>query len=132
MAGSALQGDMCPDRVPVDACSSGKVLAAFRPDVVHGRGRSTEALDSDDAVAASEGLQRELEHVRSSGFALGVEDAHAGINSLAVPVRVNGEDVAAALSILGPASQIAGETAPPHLARVRLAARRLGTLVTDA
>jgi DNA-binding IclR family transcriptional regulator len=109
-------------RTPLHASSSGKVLLAHMPEAVRQRflGRPLEAVTprtvTDPAV-----LLRQLEEVRTRGYATIRDELEEGLNAVAAPVWQLGGEVAAALSISGPSFRVRS---------VDLA--RLGRLAIDA
>jgi IclR family acetate operon transcriptional repressor len=109
-------------RTPLHASSSGKVLLAHMPEAERQRflGRPLEAVTprtvTDPAV-----LLRQLEEVRTRGYATIRDELEEGLNAVAAPVWQLGGEVAAALSISGPSFRVRS---------VDLA--RLGRLAIDA
>ncbi|KQV06438.1 IclR family transcriptional regulator [Leifsonia sp. Root112D2] len=65
-----------------------------------------------------ERLQAELRGVRTRGYALSVEEAELGIASIAVPIRIENLQPAAAVSIAGPVSRLRKLSDPAMLARL--------------
>lgn len=84
-------------RFPAHATSAGKVLlAALEPVEVEQlyEGREFDAL-TQHTITSMDRLQATLEQVRADGWALNDQEALMGHRSITVPVRVNGEVIAA-------------------------------------
>ena len=88
-------------RLPAYCTSMGKVLLASRPD-----GELRDLLERIDFVrrgpntlAGKTALRAELNRVRSSGIAVNNEELASGLRSIAVPVRSQSGEVAAAINM---------------------------------
>jgi len=101
-------GSKVGTRVPVHSTAVGKVLLAFQPDeeieriIALGLPQSTPNTIVDSGV-----LQRELAAVRSRNYATDDEESEIGLRAIAAPIRVDGGNVVAAVSIAGPVHRMA-------------------------
>jgi IclR family KDG regulon transcriptional repressor len=101
-------GSKVGTRVPVHSTAVGKVLLAFQPDeeieriIALGLPQSTPYTIVDPGV-----LQRELAAVRSRNYATDDEESEIGLRAIAAPIRVDGGNVVAAVSIAGPVHRMA-------------------------
>ena len=108
--------------VPPHCSAQGKVLQAAGaiplPD---------EPLEcpTDDSIKDLEGLRRDLEIVRSRGWAVVRDELEAGLSAVAAPV-LDGDRVVAALGVSGPTTRMdAEETATVLIEEAAILARRL-------
>jgi IclR family transcriptional regulator, KDG regulon repressor len=117
--------------LPVHATASGKVLLAHLPE------QECEAILSGPlarhtlhTITNPETLRRELEVVRTQGYAVDDEELEAGVRAVSVPVRNRDGAVIAAMSIASPASRLTLEripdTAKELIAVADAVSRRLG------
>lgn len=90
---------------PLHATSMGKVLVAFSPDGVREELLQKIPLDvaGPNVITDRDALRREIDLVRSRGYATADEEHHAGLRAVAVPVPRPGGGVFAALSTAAPA-----------------------------
>ena len=119
------------DRTVLHATSSGKMLMAHLPEATlealleEPRERFTAAT-----VTSVEQLQEEFAEARERGWAVAVEEFEEGLNAAAAPIRGPEGEVAAAISVAGPAYRLPPEELPRAAeALVRAAqeiSRRLG------
>jgi IclR family transcriptional regulator, acetate operon repressor len=118
-------------RTPLHCTSNGKVLLAHLPEREWDRilggalERRTARTITDPAV-----LLGQLRRARARGYAYTVEELEAGLNAVAAPVRGGSGEVAAAVSVAGPAYRVTKERIP-ELARAVVEAgaeisRRMG------
>ena len=110
-------------RVPLHCAANGKVLLAFGaaaiPDRLEAR---TEHTITDRAR-----LERELETVRTRGYAIASDELELGLAAMAAPVFNADNTVVAALSISAPTARLrVDEWAPTLLEQARRVSRRLG------
>ncbi|MTE16818.1 IclR family transcriptional regulator [Nocardia aurantiaca] len=116
--------------MPVHAGSSGKVFMAFDP-------RALAAVLEQEAggippatIANRVRLQEELAEIRERGWAYTQEEREKGLNSIAAPVYDHTGEIAATLSIGGPAFRLTPEAArefgPLTAQFARGLSRRLG------
>jgi DNA-binding IclR family transcriptional regulator len=120
------------ERTPLHATSSGKALLAAQPDAVvaavlaRGLTRYT-----DRTVVDPDALRRELDRVRSRGWAATREELEVGLNAVAAPVRGPSGAVLAAVSVSGPSYRLVPRSFPEVAGHVVTAAveiaRGLGT-----
>lgn len=92
---------------PVHCTSSGQVILAFQPDdeikrmIDMGLPRYTS-----NTVTSPEQYKQKLETIRNQGYAISIEELHAGVSSIAAPVKNRLGKVIASVSIAGPTSRI--------------------------
>lgn len=112
---------------PLHCTAIGKVLLAALPDgqikAILAGGR-LEAFTS-RTITQKRQLAKELEQVRSQGYALDDEEFSAGLRCLAAPIRSFSGQVVAALCVAGPAWRISNGRLPELVAEVKAAAGRL-------
>lgn len=89
-------------RLPMHATGVGKVLLAHAPREVQQRVLADLRRVTPYTVVAPGTLARQLERVRRDGFATTQEEMTLGACSVAIPVRDEGGNVAAALGIVVP------------------------------
>src|ERR1022692_4354410 len=96
------------NRLPAHSTGSGKALLAFLPrDMVEGiLRRFGMASRTPKTVTDSAELFRELEQVRTLGYARDDEEHEEGVRCIAVPVRDASGQVVASLSVSGPAARL--------------------------
>ena len=111
---------------PTHATSSGKVLLAFAgpTDLRALLGEPLQRY-TDSTVVDLGTLERELDVVRSQGWAATVEEYEVGLNALAAPVRNHEDAVVAAVSVSGPSYRLTVDLLPQVAQRVVSAARDL-------
>jgi DNA-binding IclR family transcriptional regulator len=113
-------------RGPVHRSSAGKVLAAYVPGVLEARLKAGLPPSTGYTIVVPALFRDELEKVRARGYARSVDETEIGMASLAVPVR-NGPEgqVVAAISMVGPAARVAGDTEASNVATLMAGARKL-------
>ncbi|MBX6377477.1 MAG: IclR family transcriptional regulator [Clostridia bacterium] len=96
---------------PLYAGASGKVLLAFlRPERVEEVLRQTGlAAETPHTPCEPDRLLRELDRIRSEGYALSKGERVVGVHSVAAPVRDHAGDVVASLSLVGPSVRFGDE-----------------------
>lgn len=111
---------------PAYCTAVGKALLAFQPEPVvehvcrKGLTRYTLRTITDPAR-----LRKELEKIRTSGYAVDDEEHQPGLRCVAAPIRNYSGHVIASLSISGPATRIPKEAIPSLAQRVREVAGKL-------
>lgn len=111
---------------PAYCTAVGKALLAFQPEPVlehifqQRLTRYTPRTISDPAR-----LRKELEKIRTSGYAVDDEEHQPGVRCVAAPIRNYSGHVIASLSISGPATRIPKEAIPSLAQRVREVAGKL-------
>jgi len=111
---------------PAYCTAVGKALLAFQPEAVlehicqQGLTGYTRRTLTDPAR-----LRKELEKVRTGGYAVDDEEHHSGVRCVAAPIRNHSGNVVASLSISGPAVRISKEAIPSLAQRVREVAGKL-------
>lgn len=113
--------------LPLHATAAGKLLLAYSPPgwVSAWLGRSVLQRYTDRTIVNPEQLRRQLEEIRSRGFATEDEEFARGVRSLAVPVRLWDDRTVAALAVAGPARRFRPQDSRPTLDLVLRAAAEL-------
>jgi DNA-binding IclR family transcriptional regulator len=114
-------------RSPVHCSSSGKVLVAFDDDRVEQVLRGPLERRTRRTVTDPQGVRASLAEVRRRGFASSIGELEEGLNTVAVPVRVDGR-VVAAVSVSGPSFRLPARDLPRI---VPLAERTCATIARD-
>ena len=107
---SALQShNWVGQHIPLHATSNGKVLLAWLPpeELTDLLGRLPAFTDV--TITSKAALKRELEVVRSQGYALAVDELEIGLTALAAPVRNAHGDVICSISLSGPTFRLRQE-----------------------
>ncbi len=108
-------------REPAYATAMGKLLLAYLPE---GEQRDLVAQmklakRGPNAITSKRALREELEHIAEEGFAVNDQELAADLYAIAAPVRNEGRDVVAAVSLAAPSSMISLEelvdALGPHL-----------------
>jgi IclR family acetate operon transcriptional repressor len=114
-------------RVPLHSAANGKVFLAY------GVAPLPDALEqlTPRTIVDRAALERELERVRTRGYATAADELELGLSALAAPVSGAGGEVVAALSISAPTIRLPADRmrqlAPPLLEQARALSARLGT-----
>jgi DNA-binding IclR family transcriptional regulator len=118
-------------RSPLHRSSTGKVLAAFNPELLEARLRAGLPRSTGYTIVVPDVLVEELNHVRERGYARSVDETEVGMSSLAVPVRVplNGT-VVAAIAMVGPTVSGIGDNETHHVGVLQTGARQLSAAIT--
>lgn len=117
-----------PRRFPTHCSATGKVLAAFDPDVDEARRRVAFPPITDKSLHTVEEWEAVLAKIRRDGVAINRDEVQAGVMSIAAPIYDAIGRVRAALSIVGRTDGM--QRSEPRLTRlVAEAARRLGRTV---
>lgn len=93
--------------VPLHCSSTGKIFLAYRYEQEledYFSARSPEKRTGNTIVTLSE-MQKELEQIKSDGFAVDNREFHDDVWCLAAPLRDSGGQVVAAIGVTGPATQ---------------------------
>ena len=112
---------------PLHCSGVGKVLLAALPgaEARHLVGEGPYPAYTPNSLTTLGALLGELDEVRECGYALDDEERELGVRCLAVPVRGEGGEVVAALSVSAPTSRFPKDEVPGMFARVRLASEQL-------
>lgn len=104
-------GSKVGTRAPVHSTAVGKVLLAFQPGEAIAR-IITRGLPAStpNTIVEVKALQRELELVRTRGYAMDDEESEVGLRSIAAPIRNDSGNVIAAISIAGPVHRMTRKT----------------------
>jgi DNA-binding IclR family transcriptional regulator len=94
-------------RWPVHATSSGKVISAFDPQLAAARKAAGFPACTERTIRSAEEFDRALAQVRRTGFATNLGEAKDGAASVAAPVLDRSGRSRAAISLVGPAAEIA-------------------------
>ena len=112
---------------PLYCTAMGKALAALLP--AHEKERVLTSLRferfTSRTITKLEQLREELARVEERGYALDDEEATQGARCISAPVLLEGEKVAAAISVAGPTIRIATDRIPFFVEAVRTAARTI-------
>ncbi len=95
-------------RLPAYATAMGKLLLAHLP-VAERRELLTGMKLTErgpNAITSERTLREELEHISEEGFAVNDEELAVGLYAIAMPVRSEGRDVVAAVSLAAPGSMV--------------------------
>ena len=104
-------GSKVGTRAPVHSTAVGKVLLAFQPgeEIARIVARGLPA-GTPNTIVDVKALQRDLELVRTRGYALDDEESELGLRSIAAPIRNDSGNVIAAISIAGPVHRMTRKT----------------------
>lgn len=89
-------------RIPLHATSNGKVLLSALDPVEVSREIPNLPTYTPNTISAHDTLVRELEKVRSRGYAMAVDELEIGLTAVAAPIRDSQGDVVASMSVSGP------------------------------
>lgn len=117
-------------RIPLHATSNGKVLLSTLERTEVARQVPTLRAYTANTITTFDGLMRELDEVRTRGYAIAIDELEIGLTALAAPIRnVHGE-VMASMSISGPTFRLDARRVPQMSEAVvdaaREVSRRLG------
>jgi DNA-binding IclR family transcriptional regulator len=116
--------------IPLHATSNGKVLLSGLDDGEVARLLPTLSAYTDTTITSRRKLSRELERVRTQGYALAVDELEVGLAALAAPIRNAHGDVIASLSLSGPTFRLVDsriqELLPPLVDAAAEVSHRLG------
>lgn len=129
--GSSLQAhSWLGQHIPLHATSNGKVLLCELSE-----SELVAALDSlsaytDRTVTSEKQLRRQLEQVRTAGYAVAVDELEVGLTAMAAPIRNAHGDIIASISLSGPTFRLdrrrMDEVLPALRTAAEQASRRLG------
>jgi DNA-binding IclR family transcriptional regulator len=121
-------------RLGINSSAVGKALLAFLPE--HEIARQVEgkrlAKHNDNTIAAPSKMRRELEKIKSLGYAFEDEEGEIGFRCLGAPIFDHSNNVVAALSVAGTTSQIPHERADQLGKTVRAVANEISTHLWSA
>ncbi len=111
-AGGLRMASMLGSRIPTHCSAAGKVMLAFLPEervieIVSDKGlpRRTE-----NTITDFDELKAHLQHIREQGYALDDEENEKGIKCIGAPIRDQGGQVIAAISISVPGIRVRTDT----------------------
>lgn len=112
-------------RLPAHVTSSGKVMAAFNPELDRARREAGFPPRVSRTVRSAVDWDRELEFARRHGFATSESESFNEVSTVAVPIRDFRGRATASLSVMGPTARIKAEV--PKLAQLlSTESRRIG------
>ncbi|MEO5652774.1 MAG: IclR family transcriptional regulator [Marmoricola sp.] len=128
---SALQShNWVGQHIPLHATSNGKVLLAGLPPAELAELLGGLKPFTDSTITSRAALKRELEEVRTQGYALAVDELEIGLTAIAAPVRNAHGDVICSISISGPTFRLHqeryAEVTPLLVAAAEELSHRLG------
>lgn len=116
-------------RVAAHCTSSGKVIAAYDPELVRARKAAGFPALTDRSIRTEADYDRALAEVRRRGVATNLGEVLVGVSSVAAPVLDSGGRAQAAISLVGPAQELGpdlGRSARMVTVVARKLARSLG------
>lgn len=119
-------------RLPVYCTSMGRVLLAFAPeaDVSAYFQRVPLARQTPHTITELAVMRRELQHVRTTGYALVDQELELGLRSIAVPVRQSDGRAVAAINVGAQAARVDLETmVRTYLPELRAAADQIALAI---
>ena len=111
-------------RLPAQDCALGKAILAFQSFQVLNDAEKSRSTGS-SAQGGSEAHRRELELIRSRGYAIHFDETCGMECAIAAPVRCAGEAVEAAIGLSGPSSRLTPDVIPALAEHVLAAADRI-------
>jgi DNA-binding IclR family transcriptional regulator len=108
--------------IPLHATSNGKVLLSGLPDDQLVRTVGTMTGFTDKTITSERELRRQVDEVRTIGYAKAVDELEIGLTAVAAPIRNAHGDVIAALSVSGPTFRFDSERVDAALPLLREAA----------
>lgn len=119
---------------PLYCTAMGKALVAYLPP--HEKERVLSSLRferfTSHTITKLLQLKEELDRVWQSGYALDDEEATLGARCVGAPVLLEGDKVAAAVSVAGPTIRVATERIPFFVEAVRTAARTISARLSPS
>lgn len=121
-------------RVPLHCTASGKLLLALQPKAVRARLLAHLALPrfTETTLTEPKRLAAELAQIRSRRYATDLEEYHAGLVCLAVPVNDRKRRACAAIAVQAPVSRMPIERALQYLPDLKRAASAMAATFFDA
>jgi DNA-binding IclR family transcriptional regulator len=117
-------------RIPLHATSNGKVLLSALEGTEVSRQVPVLQPYTPRTITTAKALHKELDEVRSRGYAIAVDELEIGLTAVAAPVRDGNGDVLASMSVSGPTFRLDAARLPSLAQAVMAAAddvsRRLG------
>ncbi len=115
---------------PAHATALGKILLAGSPMLAHRGSDALEVLTTHTTTTAK-ALARELNTVRSQGWAASIEEFTIGEAAIAAPIRGAGGRVVAAIGLTGPIDRICDERRRPRSLLIRQVAETARSISRD-
>ncbi|HEY5421899.1 MAG TPA: IclR family transcriptional regulator [Ilumatobacteraceae bacterium] len=113
-------------RSPVHRSSTGKAIAAFRPEVAAARIKAGMKPSTGHTIVIPQMFLDELARIRERGYAISIDESEIGLSSIGVPVRSHPDgEVIAAISTAGPTGRLLGDHETHHVRLMLNAARQL-------
>ena len=128
---SALQShNWVGQHIPLHATSNGKVLLSGLDETELATLLADLPAHTDQTVTDTRSLRRELDQVRTQGWAVAVDELEVGLTAVAAPIRNAHGDVMASMSVSGSSYRLSGDQLEEIVRSVVAAAgevtRRLG------
>ena len=95
--------------IPLHATSNGKVLLAGLDDEALEAALGRLATYTAHTITRRAALREELERVRTTGYAVAVDELEVGLSAVAAPVRNAHGDVVGSMSVSGPSFRLTAE-----------------------
>lgn len=111
-------------RLPAHTTSSGKAIAAYRPDFADARRRLGFPARTPHTLTSEEAWDRVLDETRRQHGALSYDEARVGVSSCAAPLHGPAGEAIASVSLVGPTEAFRRQ-GPHYLQLVVAAARSL-------
>lgn len=110
---------------PAYCVSTGKALLAFTP----GAGQALAQLQfrryTSRTIASHDALLKELEKIRSAGYAINMGEWREGVRGVAAPVYDSRAEVVCAIGLTGPAARLTVERLHKYSAKVKRVANAM-------
>ncbi|GLQ36012.1 IclR family transcriptional regulator [Amylibacter marinus] len=120
-------------RVPFYCTASGKMyLSSLDQRHLRNYVKSTDLDAKTDATQTDpDKLVREIQKIRTQGYATDTGEFMDGMVGVAVPIKVDGERLVSTLSFHAPTQRVSFEMALGHVDKLQAAAARLSSLLTE-
>lgn len=103
-------------RQPMHSASAGKLFLAFGgSSLIETYLSRPLAIYTEKTIDSLETLQRELENIRTQGYATSHEEYREGVNGISVPVQNANGDLVAALTVYGPTFRMSDPVCRRHI-----------------
>lgn len=112
---------------PAHCSSAGKAILAYQTEenILEFLQGNPLAPYGPNTITDADAFLKDLQLVCQNGYSLAVEELHAGVASLAVPVRDYTGEVTAALNIVGPTERMTNDVIPMCIDKLKQAAAEL-------
>jgi DNA-binding IclR family transcriptional regulator len=116
-------------RTPLHATSSGKILLAWADEQTLEDALDTLERFTPHTITSRSKLLAELERTRDRGWASTSQELEIGLNAVAAPIRDASGEVAAAVSVSGPAYRLTVDSFPSVTDKLRTGADEISTRI---